>query len=333
MEFRTLTQRVAETLGAPVPKSAEGRRIVREGTGARQMPWRRKSRAASKPTACSKCASKPVPSGAFAESTDPVGHETLPLQSRRLLRPSPTCSSLMTCRACARARLCRGRHRDGRAQPGLGQAGRRVAGAFGSRARRMRHIPLAPRDRQGLTFFPATTPKQIELGVRNGAPEAAAGGPGGAQDWTEHQVRHLRLRAATTSRGTDRRHHAALPFVLSAGGSTITAWTSCRSSTSGHTPIPIKELIGSGKTQITFDQAPLNKATRYAAEDADVTLRLWQRLKPRHLARTAVATDLRDAGPAADPGGRRHGARRRADRPRPALAALGRVRPAHGGGG
>ncbi len=57
----------------------------------------------------------------------------------------------------------------------------------------------------------------------------------------------------------------------------------------GHKPIPIKDLIGTGKTQITFDQAPLDKATRYAAEDADVTLRLWERLKPR-LSREQVAT-------------------------------------------
>jgi len=57
----------------------------------------------------------------------------------------------------------------------------------------------------------------------------------------------------------------------------------------GHKPIPIKELIGTGKTQITFDQAPLEKATRYAAEDADVTLRLWERLKPR-VSREQVAT-------------------------------------------
>jgi len=49
----------------------------------------------------------------------------------------------------------------------------------------------------------------------------------------------------------------------------------------GHAPIPIKELIGTGKSQITFDQTPVDKATRYAAEDADVTLRLWERLKPR----------------------------------------------------
>ncbi len=56
----------------------------------------------------------------------------------------------------------------------------------------------------------------------------------------------------------------------------------------GHTPVPIKELIGTGKAQITFDQTPVDKATRYAAEDADVTLRLWERLKPR-LARDGVS--------------------------------------------
>ena len=49
----------------------------------------------------------------------------------------------------------------------------------------------------------------------------------------------------------------------------------------GHAPIPIKELLGSGKSQITFDQVPLDKAVEYAAEDADITLRLWQHLKPR----------------------------------------------------
>jgi len=47
----------------------------------------------------------------------------------------------------------------------------------------------------------------------------------------------------------------------------------------GHTPIALKDLLGSGKTQITFDQLPLDKATSYAAEDADITLRLWHCLK------------------------------------------------------
>ncbi|MGR3483169.1 DNA polymerase I [Salipiger marinus] len=48
-----------------------------------------------------------------------------------------------------------------------------------------------------------------------------------------------------------------------------------------HTPIPIKSLLGSGKSQITFAEVPIAEAVKYAAEDADITLRLWQVLKPR----------------------------------------------------
>ncbi|MCM2439376.1 DNA polymerase I [Agrobacterium vitis] len=49
----------------------------------------------------------------------------------------------------------------------------------------------------------------------------------------------------------------------------------------GHTPIPYKEVAGSGKSLVTFDFVDIDKATAYAAEDADVTLRLWLVLKPR----------------------------------------------------
>jgi len=49
----------------------------------------------------------------------------------------------------------------------------------------------------------------------------------------------------------------------------------------GHTPISFKEVAGSGKAAVTFDRVPIDRATAYAAEDADVTLRLWQVLKPR----------------------------------------------------
>ena len=48
-----------------------------------------------------------------------------------------------------------------------------------------------------------------------------------------------------------------------------------------HTPIAFKEVCGTGKSQITFDRVPLDKATPYAAEDADVALRLWQTFRPR----------------------------------------------------
>jgi DNA polymerase I len=49
----------------------------------------------------------------------------------------------------------------------------------------------------------------------------------------------------------------------------------------GHTPIPFKELCGTGKKAITFAEVPLDRAAVYAAEDADVTLRLYRHLKPR----------------------------------------------------
>ncbi|MEM6906243.1 MAG: DNA polymerase, partial [Pseudomonadota bacterium] len=57
----------------------------------------------------------------------------------------------------------------------------------------------------------------------------------------------------------------------------------------GHKPQPIKELIGSGKSAITFDRTPIDKAAHYAAEDADITLRLWHKLRPR-LAAERVST-------------------------------------------
>ncbi|CAN5381767.1 DNA polymerase I [soil metagenome] len=49
----------------------------------------------------------------------------------------------------------------------------------------------------------------------------------------------------------------------------------------GHKPISYSEVAGTGKNQVCFDQISIEKATEYAAEDADVTLRLWSALKPR----------------------------------------------------
>ncbi len=49
----------------------------------------------------------------------------------------------------------------------------------------------------------------------------------------------------------------------------------------GHTPIAYKDVAGTGKSSVTFDLVDIDKATAYAAEDADVTLRLWMVLKPR----------------------------------------------------
>jgi DNA polymerase-1 len=48
-----------------------------------------------------------------------------------------------------------------------------------------------------------------------------------------------------------------------------------------HTTIDFNELTGSGKSKLSFECVAVDKAAQYAAEDADVTLRLWHVLKPR----------------------------------------------------
>ena len=49
----------------------------------------------------------------------------------------------------------------------------------------------------------------------------------------------------------------------------------------GHKTITFKELVGSGKNKLNFSDIDVAKATEYAAEDADITLRLYENLKER----------------------------------------------------
>ena len=57
----------------------------------------------------------------------------------------------------------------------------------------------------------------------------------------------------------------------------------------GHTPVSFDDVTGTGRNRITFDKVPLDRATAYAAEDADVTLRLWHALHPRLRSARALA--------------------------------------------
>ena len=53
-----------------------------------------------------------------------------------------------------------------------------------------------------------------------------------------------------------------------------------------HVPVSIKSLIGTGKSAITFDYVPIEEASNYAAEDADITMRLWKLFKSKlHLSK------------------------------------------------
>lgn len=57
----------------------------------------------------------------------------------------------------------------------------------------------------------------------------------------------------------------------------------------GHRCIAYDEVTGTGRARIPFTEVPLERAAPYAAEDADVTLRLWQVLRPRLLPERALA--------------------------------------------
>ncbi len=52
----------------------------------------------------------------------------------------------------------------------------------------------------------------------------------------------------------------------------------------GHKPISFDEVAGKGKSSVSFNRVAIDRATEYAAEDADVTLRLWLYFKARLVA-------------------------------------------------
>jgi DNA polymerase-1 len=72
----------------------------------------------------------------------------------------------------------------------------------------------------------------------------------------------------------------------------------------GHTCIAYKEVAGSGKSAVTFDMVDIDRATTYAAEDADVALRLWRLLKPRLVAESLISVYERLERPLIDVLGR-----------------------------
>ncbi len=72
-----------------------------------------------------------------------------------------------------------------------------------------------------------------------------------------------------------------MSFNLDAGGLNSHALDDLAKKHLDHDCIAFKDLCGTGQKQITFDKVQVAKATEYAAEDADVALRLWLRFKTR----------------------------------------------------
>jgi DNA polymerase-1 len=72
-----------------------------------------------------------------------------------------------------------------------------------------------------------------------------------------------------------------MSFNLDAGGLNSHSMDDLAAKHLDHQCLTFKEVCGAGQKQITFNQVPLDRATEYAAEDADVTLRLWNRFRTR----------------------------------------------------
>ncbi|HYD12838.1 MAG TPA: DNA polymerase I [Allosphingosinicella sp.] len=72
-----------------------------------------------------------------------------------------------------------------------------------------------------------------------------------------------------------------MSFNLDAGGLNSHALDDLAKKHLDHDCIAYKDLCGTGQKQITFDKVPVDRATEYAAEDADVALRLWLRFRAR----------------------------------------------------
>ena len=77
-----------------------------------------------------------------------------------------------------------------------------------------------------------------------------------------------------------------MSYVLDAGNDTPWHGRAVRTLL-GHKPIAFKDVAGTGKGTSTFDWSISNAPPHYAAEDADITLRLWLVLKPRLRGRRA----------------------------------------------
>ncbi|HEY5712694.1 MAG TPA: DNA polymerase I [Allosphingosinicella sp.] len=72
-----------------------------------------------------------------------------------------------------------------------------------------------------------------------------------------------------------------MSFNLDAGGLNSHSLDDLAKKHLDHDCIAFKDLCGTGQKQITFDKVPVDRATEYAAEDADVALRLWMRFRAR----------------------------------------------------
>jgi DNA polymerase I len=272
MEFKTLTKRVQQTLGgeaAPIGSSAGGKAL------ANAVAAEKAGGAAPKPAASNG-------NGGIVASTEAVTPESVPFnldayetitEAKRLME--------WIAEAKHQGYVAVDTETDGLNPISAQLVGVSMALAPGKAC----YIPLNHGSKGDL--LSGERPKQIEMGAAMELLKPLLEDPAVLK--IGQNIKYdISIFAGHDIRVAPIDDTMLLSFVLSAGANNH-GMDELSALHLGHTPIPIKELIGSGKSEITFDQVPVDKATRYSAEDADVTLRLWQHLKPR-IARDGVAT-------------------------------------------
>ena len=277
MEFATLTKRIAEGLGAEVPPPDRAARRV----GAKRTPACR--------TAAPRAAPDKANGAAPGEDSPQAAVAAISSQAARACpidrSKYETVTDLARLEAWIAQARAAGRFAFDTETTSLDPmqadfVGFSMAVAPGEAC----YVPLGHRAAAAAFDFGDGQPKQVPVGRGAGRAEAAARGP----------RRSSRSgRTSSTTAWCWRRHGIALAplddtMLLSYaldGGRGQHGMDALSERHLGHTCIPFTQVLehapGAKKSDKTFAQVPLDKATEYAAEDADVTLRLWHVLKPR----------------------------------------------------
>ena len=272
MEFNTLTKRIAEGLGAEAPPplavSVGASLKAQSQTGANSL----EALEASAPESASPAAA--VAAGAALARAKPIDrsrYETVTTRAqlddwvRRARQAGRVAFDTETTSLDADARRPRRLIARRYARRSLLCA----VGAYGSRkrfVRRRRYPPAAARDRRSTRSHRPAARRRVR-----------------PEDRAQHQVRRAGMK-----------HHGIeiapfddtmlLSYVLD-GGRNAHGMDTLAERHLGHTCMSFSQAMGHApgakKSEKTFAAMPLDKATEYAAEDADVTLRLWMALKPR----------------------------------------------------
>ena len=280
MEFSSLTRRVAEATGAEAGEIEPAQLEVHSGADAHGPDLTVPASGLGEPGAEGEIAPAGEPRGERRADAADAGRPARPGRHDRPDRPHGLCHHHRhghageLDRRGARGRRGRVRHRDTSLDPMQAElCGFSLVTAPGRAA----YVPLAHKSGDG-DLLGGGLVEGLDTGRRGAfGAEAAAG----RQERAEGRPQQNTISSscsggASTSRPMD--DTLLISYVTDAGtgGQSMDAlserWL-------GHTPIAFKDVCGSGRSAITFDMVDFEKATAYAAEDADVTLRLWRVLK------------------------------------------------------